>query len=88
MAWDIDQLKGEQQALQPIHEKYLGDKPVFLKISSAFTDTSLPILGAGNNPFTDENQGVSGGVQVINYESRIDYGCKLLGYSEKQGCTP
>jgi filamentous hemagglutinin len=88
VAWDINQLKGEQQALQPVHEKYLGDKPVFLKISSTFTDTSLPILGAGNNPFTDEKQGVSGGVQVINYESRIDYGCKLLGYSEKQGCTP
>ncbi|WP_394182141.1 hemagglutinin repeat-containing protein [Marinomonas posidonica] len=86
--WDINQLKSEQQALQPVHEKYLGDKSVFLKMSSAFTDTSIPILGAGNNIFTEEKQGVSGGIQVINYESRVNYGCKLMEYSESQGCSP
>ena len=28
------------------------------------------------------------GVDILNYKSRIRYGCKLLGYTEKQGCKP
>lgn len=36
-------------------------------------------------------QGVSGlitDVDILDYKSRIRYGCKLLGYSEGQGCKP
>lgn len=27
-------------------------------------------------------------VDILDYKSRIRYGCKLLGYSEQQGCKP
>ena len=27
-------------------------------------------------------------VDILNYESRIKYGCKLMGYTEQQGCKP
>lgn len=28
------------------------------------------------------------GVEILDYKSRIEYGCKLLGYSQEQGCKP
>lgn len=88
VVWDINQLRSEQQALQPVHEEHLREKPGFRWISNIFTDTSLPLLGAGNNPLTDEKQGIPGGIDIIDYESRIEFGCKLLEYSESQGCKP
>ncbi|PMC16529.1 hemagglutinin [Oligella urethralis] len=27
-------------------------------------------------------------VKILDYESRVQYGCKLLGYGENQGCLP
>jgi len=32
--------------------------------------------------------GVSGGINILDYKSRIEYGCKLLGYGVEQGCVP
>jgi len=88
VAWDINQLRNEQAALQPVHEGYLGDRVVFRGIGNAFTDTLIPILGAGNNPLTDKKQGMPGGIDILDYKSRVKFGCKLLGYSEAQGCKP
>ncbi|WP_274585780.1 hypothetical protein V9W64_05910 [Neisseria leonii] len=28
------------------------------------------------------------GVDILDYKSRIRYGCRLLGYTEQQGCKP
>jgi filamentous hemagglutinin len=77
MAWDINQLQHEQKILQPIHEKYLGDANIFNWVSTQATGgwrNFVPGLGIGH------------GVNVLDYNSRITYGCKLLGYSAKQGC--
>jgi filamentous hemagglutinin len=51
------------------------------------TDTNF-ILGAGNNFVTSDKQGQPGGVDILDYQSRVKYGCRLLAYSEQQGCTP
>lgn len=37
---------------------------------------------------TTEQQGLPGGVDILSYKSRIEYGCKLLGYSTSQRCAP
>ncbi|WP_277951946.1 hemagglutinin repeat-containing protein [Pseudomonas sp. TH06] len=79
--WDIRQLKNEQSLLQTIHEKFLGDHTFFQKVGKYATDTSL-------NPFIGDKQGVDGGVIILNYDSRVEYGCKLLGLSKSQGCAP
>ncbi|AZD61909.1 Putative large exoprotein, ShlA/HecA/FhaA family [Pseudomonas chlororaphis subsp. aurantiaca] len=80
VAWDISQLKGEQSTLQPIHEQYLGDSKKFQWIAQIMTDTAVwPI---------SEKQGVSGGINILDYRSRVEFGCKLLGYSKSQGCAP
>lgn len=88
VAWDINQLRSEQQALQAIHDKYLLDKWVFVNAGTILTDTDIPYLGSGNNMLTSDRQGQSGGVDVTSYESRVNYGCKLLGYNASQGCGP
>jgi len=75
MQWDINQLKTEQKALQPIHEKYLKDKSLFNWFSKQLTNTT-------------GNRGIEGGIDILDYKSRVKYGCKLLGYTEKQGCKP
>ena len=87
--WDINQLKNEQQVLQLVHEKYLSAANTFTSLSGWITNTDnsmltmlAPIFG------TTARQGQSGGVDILNYKSRIEYGCKLLGYSASQGCTP
>ena len=79
--WDIKQLKNEQSLLQTIHEKFLGDHTFFQTVGKYATDTSL-------NPFIGDKQGVDGGVIILNYDSRVEYGCKLLGLSKSQGCAP
>jgi filamentous hemagglutinin len=88
IAWDIFQLHNEQQNLQPVHETYLQDRNVFTTVSEWFTDTNIPVLGPGNNPLTNDKQGQPGGVNILDYKSRVEYGCRLLGYSAAQGCSP
>ncbi|MGE8351189.1 MAG: DUF637 domain-containing protein, partial [Pseudomonas protegens] len=83
VAWDIKQLKGEQTILQPVHEKYLGGRDLFQTISGKATNTS----GIAGH-FIEERQGVPGGVNILDYASRVEFGCKLLGYSKSQGCAP
>ncbi|WP_205649114.1 hypothetical protein [Alcaligenes faecalis] len=85
--WDINQLKSEQQTLQPIHEKYLKDRSFFRGASEWLTDTNA-FIGVGNNLVTSDMQGQPGGVDILDYQSRVRYGCRLLAYSEQQGCTP
>lgn len=86
--WDIKQLKDEQKALQSVHDRYLSDKSLFVDVGKIFTNTDLVLLGAGNNIITSERQGLSGGIDISDYKSRIEYGCKLLGYSVLEGCAP
>ncbi|ROL74336.1 filamentous hemagglutinin [Pseudomonas protegens] len=83
VAWDIKQLKGEQTILQPVHEKYLGGRDLFQTISGIATNTSGK---AGY--FIEETQGAPGGINILDYASRVEFGCKLLGYSKSQGCVP
>jgi hypothetical protein len=87
VAWDINQLTSEQKALQPTHQKYLGDNDWFVGFSNHITNTDNK-LRVGNIPFTSEKQGVAGGINILDYKSRIEFGCKLLGYSADQGCKP
>ena len=83
VAWDIKQLKGEQSTLQPIHERYLKDHQNFVDLSKLMTDTS----GLAGR-FLNDRQGMEGGIDILDYKSRVAFGCKLLGYSAAQGCTP
>ena len=80
IAWDINQLKSEQKTLQPIHEKYLKDRVVFTSVSKYATNSDII-------PF-ELRQTQSGGVDILNYNSRVKFGCKLLGYGTSQGCKP
>ena len=86
--WDIGQLRNEQKALQSIPDKYLNDKGVFTNAGKLLTNTDIPYLGAGNNMVTSDRQGQPDGVDIRSYESRVVYGCKLLGYDASQGCSP
>lgn len=80
--WDIKQLRDEQTLLQPIHEKYLGSQPLFNWMSNIFTDTNY------GGKFLSDKQVQDGGINILDKSSRIKYGCKLLGYTEQQGCKP
>ncbi|PKZ67780.1 hypothetical protein CYJ96_11935 [Moraxella osloensis] len=80
--WDIKQLRDEQTLLQPIHEKYLGNQPLFNWVSNILTDTNY-----GGKILSDK-QVQDGGINILDKSSRIKYGCKLLGYTEQQGCKP
>lgn len=31
---------------------------------------------------------ISGGVDVLDYKSSVEFNCKLLGYGVSQGCKP
>ncbi|WP_207788942.1 hypothetical protein [Bordetella trematum] len=84
ITWDIKQLKDEQRTLQPIHEKYMKDRVVFSFISSLMTDSSDYMPGR----LLDKDKTQPGGIDILDYNSRIRYGCKLLGYGETQGCKP
>ena len=86
VAWDIKQLKNEQALLQPIHEKYLSDQKAFTKVSQLLTLEQMLNLSVFG--IIQEKQVQEGGIDLLDYESRVSYGCKLLGYSEKQGCQP
>ncbi|PMC14662.1 hemagglutinin [Oligella urethralis] len=89
VAWDIKQLKNEQALLQPIHEKYLSDKKGFTKASQLLTSEQMLKLNVfGSKQIIQDKQVQEGGINLLDYESRVSYGCKLLGYSEKQGCLP
>jgi len=80
--WDINQLKSEQQVLQAVHDSYLSDKGVFRYASHHATDsTSLGYV-------FDDRKTIKGGVDILDYKSRVEYGCKLLGYDMLQGCAP
>jgi filamentous hemagglutinin len=81
VAWDINQLKNEQQILQPIHQNYLGDKNTFTMISGYLTNSEGVF-----SPFLKVDQKQDGGVYILDYNSLIKYGCKLLGYTASQGC--
>ncbi|MBK8525520.1 MAG: hypothetical protein IPL58_16680 [Betaproteobacteria bacterium] len=89
VVWDINQLQSEQKVLQPVHEKYLSGTTTFRFVSSIFTDTNIPVFGPGNNfGLTDSKQGQPGGVKLLDYKSRVEFGCRLLGYNASQGCNP
>ena len=81
--WDIDQLKNEQAVLQAVHHKYLSDKNIFSSVSGFITNSE----GVGGK-LLDDRSTAPGGVDILNYESRVQYGCKLLGYGVGQGCAP
>lgn len=81
--WDINTLKLEQSMLQPIHEKHLGSRRKLLNLINTITDSEKSI-----SRILDEKQKIEGGIDVLDKNSRIKYGCKLLGYTEKQGCKP
>ena len=85
MQWDIKQLRDEQTLLQPIHEKYLSNANFFRWVSNQMTDSE-------NRKYTGklikEEQTQPGGIDILDKSSRIRYGCKLLGYTEQQGCKP
>lgn len=80
--WDINQLRSEQQTLQPIHQKYLKDRVVFTWVSKTMTNSD------GLGAILPDRQTAPGGIDILDYNSRINYGCKLLGYSQEQGCKP
>ena len=73
-AWDINQLRSEKKLLQPIHEKYLSDYKIFRKVS--YNMTKIKELD------------IYGGVDILDYNSRIEFGCRGMGYTQAQGCTP
>jgi len=73
VAWDINQLRSEQQTLQLIHEGYLNW--IFAGLAEWMTDTN-------------KKNGMPGGINMLDLRSRIEYGCRLLGYSAKDGCSP
>lgn len=83
--WDIQQLKSEQKLLQPIHQKYLSNEKDYLSLIKGVT--SNKIFSIIPNPL-DERKKIEDGINMLDYKSRIKYGCKLMGYSEKQGCKP
>lgn len=71
------------QTTKPIHEKYLSGHDTFLGLSKYMTDSDR---GAGDLPV--DVPGISGGVDILDYKSRVEFGCKLLGYNASQGCVP
>ncbi len=79
VAWDINQLKTEQSLLQSIHERFLEGHIIFQNVGRLATDTSI---------WPDSIVGANGGVSILDYKSRVEFGCKLLGYSKSQGCVP
>ncbi|MHC8412486.1 two-partner secretion domain-containing protein [Pseudomonas sp. Hz4] len=79
VAWDINQLKTEQSLLQSIHERFLEEHNIFQNIGRLATDTSI---------WPDSIVGANGGVSILDYKSRVEFGCKLLGHSKSQGCVP
>jgi len=79
VAWDINQLKAEQSLLQPIHERFLGGRNIFQYVGGLATDTSI---------WPDSVVGANGGVSILDYTSRVEFGCKLLGHTKSQGCAP
>jgi len=83
LKWDIDLLKKEQSILQPIHEKHFKNNESFVNSIKNFTNSNHFL-----SKFTPEEQKIEGGLNLLDKKSRIQYGCKLLGYSEKQGCKP
>lgn len=80
--WDINQLRSEQKTLQPIHEQFLKNSDSFTWLSKTMTDSN------GVGMILNDKQTVPGGVDILSYKSRINFGCKLLGYSASQGCRP
>ncbi|MFL1733062.1 hypothetical protein, partial [Moraxella oculi] len=85
MQWDIKQLHDEQTLLQPIHEKYLSNANLFRWVSNQMTDSKNRKYIGG---LIKEKQTQPSGIDILDKSSRIRYGCKLLGYTEKQGCKP
>ena len=83
MEWDINLFKLEQSALQPIHENYLKNSDIFIKTIKKLTDSENSIPTTIN-----DKQKIKGGVDILDKNSRIKYGCKLLEYTEEQGCKP
>jgi filamentous hemagglutinin len=84
VVWDINQLKNEQKTLQPIHEEYLQDHKRFVGLTKDATSNEGFMKYI---PFV-ETQRIEGGVDILEYKSRVTFGCKLLGYSAGQGCAP
>lgn len=70
----------EQKAPQPIHEKYLKGRKFFNAVSKVMTNSDVINWS--------EDQQINGGIEIIAYNSRIKYWCKLLGYGVNEGCKP
>lgn len=60
-------------------ERYLKNRVVFTWVSQLMANRN----GAG--AILPDRQSQPGGIDVLDYNSRISYGCKLLGYSKEQG---
>jgi len=90
VAWDINQLRTEQQMLQPVHEKYFASSWLFPRASQKISDSDSWVFSAFEtlNFLSDIQISMPGGIDFLSYESRVMYGCKLLGYSAADGCAP
>lgn len=82
--WDRTQLKSEQAALQPIHEKYLSDRDVFNWLTRKLTDSNVE-FNIGIAPGADKKQTTPGGIDMLNENSRVNFGCELTGQNNA-GC--
>lgn len=69
--------------MQDVYHKYLSDKNIFSSVCGFITNSE----GVDGNVLDDRST-APGGVYILNYESRVQYGCKLLGYGVGQGCAP
>ena len=78
VAWDISQLRNEQTILQPVHERYLGNSGI---MDVPFNE----LIRAGTYLMDDTGDGVG---DILDVNSRIEYGCRQMGYSSGNGCEP
>ncbi len=88
VAWDVAQLRNEQKLLQPIHEEYLSGFWLGLFRGASNIATNSDYLGLTSLAGLEQKQTMPGGVEILDYESRINYGCKLLGLHGQSACSP
>lgn len=63
-----------------LYERYSS----YVNLQPIFTKYYQPLLGM----ILNDKQVQDGGINILDKSSRIKYGCKLLGYTEQQGCKP
>ena len=69
--------------MQDVYHKYLSDKNIFSSVCGFITNSE-----GVDGKVLDDRSTAPGGVDILNYESHVQYGCKLLGYGVGQGCAP